>query len=702
MTALRHRRVGAAPLVALFGLLVLARPADSQSCAPLRTGLVLSGGGARGFAHVGVFKILDSLHIRPDFIVGSSIGAIAGALYASGYSGNEIDSITRALPLQRVIRTYSPTAPRIMEFPAPLAVWESDGRGLMLQTGSVREAEVNALMSAMMLRGNLLARGDFDRLPIPLRVVSTRLSTRETVVLRGGDLAQALRASFAIPLIFAPSVIGDDVLVDGGVSDNIPVAAARAMGAQRLIISTLPNAVAADNLQGDPIKVALQLADFLFRNDTTTFRPQDVIIRNRTSEFGSLDFSQATLDSLVRGGMHVAREAFAKSDCIRTVRDASPAPDVRASAVPRVMTELRINTTRRMEAQTLRLALGLSPARPFREDSLRVRLLRLGESDDYRALWLEPSGRDSSVSFSIAPVYSAKQVVAVGLAYDNDLGGRMWGGIAWRDLLNAAVEASSAVDFGKFRQEWRAGMRRQIPAFANVVPLIANVRAVSEDILLYSDNSERDVIGTRELSIAMGVSRRLRGGFRVDVAPTARWWRVAQETAVNAVGLHVLLADGAHAADTRTIVEGEANTRFLRLHAESNMVWRLGAFRIVPKARVSWSRRAPLQEQFFLGGYDGFGGLRTTELRAEQEAMVGLSLARIIVGPIRALGEISAGSMGSGAGFLRPHAGTAYGQLIRGGRIGGEVRAGAFNVLIQRGFNSEGGDLWFVRIGQWF
>ncbi len=239
-------------LRALLAVTLLAAPtaARAQACTPQVTGLVLSGGGAKGFAHIGVFKVLDSLGIVPDMIVGSSIGAIMGALYASGYSGAEIDSIARALPISDVIRAYSPRAPGVIGQLPALAVWERNGSGWALQTGTVREAEVNALMSALMLRGNLLARGDFDRLPIPLRVIATRLSTRSPVVLGDGDLAQALRASFAIPLLFRPGRVGDLVLMDGGVSDNIPVGTARAMGAQRVIVSTLPTAAVDDSLLG--------------------------------------------------------------------------------------------------------------------------------------------------------------------------------------------------------------------------------------------------------------------------------------------------------------------------------------------------------------------------------------------------------------------------------------------------------------------
>ncbi len=188
--------------------------------------------------------------------------------------------------------------------------------------------------------------------------------------------------------------------------------------------------------------------------------------------------------------------------------------------------------------------------------------MRLGESDDYRALRLTPSGRDSSVTFTVTPVYGAQQVVAVGLAYDNDLGGRLWGGMAWRDQFGAAIEASTSVDIGKYRQEWRAGLRRRIPALERAVPLIANFRAVSEDVRTFTDSAGLNATRTRELSIAFGVSRRMPLGFTLDLAPTARWWRSASTPDVGAVGLNVLLANGVRPADGRTSAEGEVNTHF--------------------------------------------------------------------------------------------------------------------------------------------
>src|SRR4029079_4808211 len=119
--------------------LILARPLSlsGQTCPPPRTALVLSGGGAKGLAHIGVLRVLDSLGIRPDLIVGTSIGAVVGALYASGYSGRELDSLARVVPLATLFRSYQPLAPRSLGPLQPLVVWEQGARGFAVQSASV-------------------------------------------------------------------------------------------------------------------------------------------------------------------------------------------------------------------------------------------------------------------------------------------------------------------------------------------------------------------------------------------------------------------------------------------------------------------------------------------------------------------------------------------------------------------------------------
>jgi len=215
------RRSGLALAMAAITCLGAAPPLSAQQCHAPRTALVLSGGGAKGIAHIGVLRVLDSLGIRPDLVVGTSMGAVVGALYASGYSGRELDSLARVAPLAALFRTYHPLAPKSLGALPPLVLWEQGDRGFALQSASVVEAETNALVNAAMLRGNLLARGDFDSLPIPFRAVATDLTRRDPVVMKTGDLAQAVRASAAVPLLFAPERRDGRFLTDGGLSANV-------------------------------------------------------------------------------------------------------------------------------------------------------------------------------------------------------------------------------------------------------------------------------------------------------------------------------------------------------------------------------------------------------------------------------------------------------------------------------------------------
>src|SRR6476659_1770437 len=124
-------------LIFLCALCVLAGPARAQSCPSRPTALVLSGGGAKGLAHIGVLRVLDSLGVRPALVVGSSMGAVIGGMYASGYTGREIDSLARALPLASLFRTYAPRVPRSLGPLQPLIVWEQGSGGFALQTAAV-------------------------------------------------------------------------------------------------------------------------------------------------------------------------------------------------------------------------------------------------------------------------------------------------------------------------------------------------------------------------------------------------------------------------------------------------------------------------------------------------------------------------------------------------------------------------------------
>src|SRR5215217_7471303 len=426
----------------------------AQACPAPRTALVLSGGGAKGLAHIGVLRVLDSLGIRPDLIVGTSMGAVVGALYAGGYSGRELDSLARVAPLAALFRTYQPLAPRALGVLQPLVLWEQGDRGFALQSASVVEAEANALVNGALLRGNLLARGNFDSLPIPFRAIATDLGNRSVVVLSSGDLARAVRASFAIPLIFTPESVDGRILTDGGLAANIPITVARDVGAQRVIVSDATERLADSLDLYSPIVLADRLLGFLFQQTQDTLRRGDVLVRPAVEGFTSLNFSPDNVDALIHRGSVAAETTLVRNLCLPR------GPAETARPLPRLITSYSIETRNHSERLSLERLLGLAI-----DDSLDVSLLKgrvrhLAQVDAYQAVWLSPRGSGDSVSFHISARRSPRRLAGLGLAYDSELGGQMWLGAADRRTFNLALEGSTTLFLGEFRKGWSLGLRR--------------------------------------------------------------------------------------------------------------------------------------------------------------------------------------------------------------------------------------------------
>src|SRR6476661_5578385 len=459
----------------------------AQQCHAPRTALVLSGGGAKGIAHIGVLRVLDSLGIRPDLVVGTSMGAVVGALYASGYTGRELDSLARVTPLAALFRTYQPQAPRSLGTLQPLVVWEQGARGFALQSASVVEAEANALLNAAMLRGNLLARGDFDSLPIPFRAVATDLSNRQTVVLRGGDLAQAVRASAAVPLLFAPERRAGRFLADGGLSANIPVAVARAEGAGRVIVVDATEHPRDSVEIYTPLLVADRLVQFLFQQSADSLGPGDLFIRPDVNGFASLNFSRGSIDRLLDRGLRAANAVVRPAGC-------SPASNRPSPALPTRLVGVGFGDANPSERLALGRLLGFDPGKP--RDTLdyglllrRVRTLA-NASEAYESVWLWPSGAGDSVRLDLTPRRAARRVAGLGLAYNNELGGRMWAGLVDRRFLGRALEGSGAFLLGELRRELLVGLRRNYQVGRQLFRPTVEIRLANEDVRRFDGNGD--------------------------------------------------------------------------------------------------------------------------------------------------------------------------------------------------------------------
>ena len=246
----------------------------------IKIGLALSGGGAKGLAHVGVLRVLEENNIKIDYITGTSMGAVVGALYSIGYTPDEIEKLllntdwnsyingeleNKKVPLEQKVsnKQYAATIRYDKEFnlSLPKGIGNTEIIYLRLKKIFAGAEEIN----------------DFDKLPIPLRVVATDLNSGKAVALKKGDLARAVTASIAIPTILEPVEIDGNLYVDGLVSRNLPVEDALAMGSDIVIASDVGNEVK-DNKDYNILSVLNQLVTIQSASSTQEQRNMATIL----------------------------------------------------------------------------------------------------------------------------------------------------------------------------------------------------------------------------------------------------------------------------------------------------------------------------------------------------------------------------------------------------------------------------------------
>lgn len=673
-------------LVCLFAV----SPANAQTCPAARTALVLSGGGAKGLAHIGVLRVLDSLGIRPDLVVGSSMGAIIGGMYASGYTGQEIDSLARALPMADLFRTYQPRAPRSLGLIQPLVVWEQGARRFTIQSAAVEEAEVNALVNGAMLRGNLLARGNFDSLPIPFRAVAADLADRRPVVLARGDLARAVRASFAIPLVFAPESLDGRILADGGLAANIPVAVARAEGAARVIVSDATERPSDSVDLFSPIGLADRLLGFLFDQGTDSLGPEDILVRPAVEGFPSLNFSAANVDRLIRHGSGAADTILPRARCLPR------GPRAGRAVLPRRLAGLTIEGSNASEGLALRRLLGLGLGDSLDADLLHSRVRQLAHSEAYQAVWLMPRGAGDSVAFDVSLQRAPRRVAGLGLAYDNELGGRMWVGAVERRVFDLALEGSTALFLGEFRKELYLGLRRNYQLGRQLMTPAFTIRLATEWVRRFeADGDEIGTAFTREALGFLGVERLFDAGWRVALGLSAHaWHEPGRNRSTLGIGAQGIKAgrSGEQVLGVDLIWTG----LYHRAAFDGEASIRTGALRFEPRLRLGWGERLPLQASFPLGGEDGFPGLHIGERRGDREVVISTLFTYALKGPFVGRIELAAGRSAFGGGVL------ASDGWLAGARVGLGAETPVGPVRFEYGLTHGGRDAVFVRLGRWF
>ena len=304
-------------LVVLMPALLLTgvptqRMTAAESTAPVlaqpRIALVLSGGGARGIAHVGIIRRLEELQIPIDLVVGTSMGAVIGGMYAAGYSAEDMEKTIREADWYR---TFTDNPPRDelwfrrrqddQRFQVDLELGWQDGT-LALPPGFINGLNTESFLEQVLLP--VLPVHDFDALPIRFRCLATDAKNGAAVVFKDGSLATALRASMSIPGVFALVEHQGRILIDGGVVDNFPVRTALAMGAEIIIAVDLPDEDGTDIGKQSAAGIFNQMLRIMSqasrRASLAALRPQDVLITPQVGAIGIMDFNRFA-DAIAEG-----------------------------------------------------------------------------------------------------------------------------------------------------------------------------------------------------------------------------------------------------------------------------------------------------------------------------------------------------------------------------------------------------------------
>lgn len=292
-----------AGVIALFPGPLDATPADAPEITRERpsVGLVLSGGGARGAAHIGVLHVLEDLRVPIDYIAGTSMGSIIGGLYAAGMTPDEIENTLNGMDWETIFDDRPSRESRSFRRKSDDDLYLvkskpgfNEGR-IELPLGAIQGQKFDLALRALTLPVSEIQ--DFDDLHIPFRAVATDIANGEEVVLGSGDLAQAMRASMAVPGAFAPARIEGRLLVDGGIANNLPVSVVRDLGADIVIAVDISTPFLPTEEIRSILGIAEQLTSILTRKNAeqqlATLTDDDVLLIPQLGDIGTGDFQRA-------------------------------------------------------------------------------------------------------------------------------------------------------------------------------------------------------------------------------------------------------------------------------------------------------------------------------------------------------------------------------------------------------------------------
>ena len=401
-----------------------------------RVGLVLGGGGARGIAHISVLRKLEAMRVPVDCVAGTSMGALVGALYASGMPVDEIEKTVLEMDwtqmfddsLARSERSYRRKTDDTLVIAAPgVGV---GAKGVKIAAGLLAGERILLLLERLIEPVSTIE--DFDRLPIPFRAVAADINTGMPLVMQDGDLAMAMRASMSIPGVFAPVELNGQVLVDGGVVRNLPVDVVREMGADVVIAVDVGTPLATITAQSSALAITGQVTGLLTVGNTraqiATLTARDLLITPPLGDVvATADFDKGE-EALAIGKQ--AAEGAADRLAVLSLADQDYVQHQMArvgrQSTPPLVQFVRLDNRSRYRDDLLLARIDLRLDQPLDADSLDASLYRIhgyGTLSQSTYEVVEEDGK-TGVVLHVVEKSQGPNYLEAGLSMSGDLQGR--------------------------------------------------------------------------------------------------------------------------------------------------------------------------------------------------------------------------------------------------------------------------------------
>jgi len=649
----------------------LCGPAIAQETTPLTTtrpsiALVLAGGGAKGAAHIGVLRVLDELHVPVDCVVGTSMGALVGATYATGMPPEEIERQVLAIDWERTVggqgrRDRMPIKRKLatLSYTLPLEVGLSRS-GVRMPGGLIVTQEIEQFIRTLVAPFRYTE--DFDDLPIPFRAIATDMVAGEVVVLDKGDLSEAMRASMALPGVFAPVSLEGKVLSDGGIMRNLPVDFGRELCGDVVIAVWMSSPPADANGLTSALSLVGRSIDVMIganeRLQLESLTPRDVGIDVPMGDIGTSDFTRipeaVELGRRAAEGMRDQLQRYSVSEPEYLAWRQSLG---RAQAPETQLAEVRISGTKRVNPQYVRAQLenavpgAILTSEAIAEDTERVYALGDFEGVDYsltgpagfRVLEIEPKEKGWGPNFFRFDLgmaaYEGGDMFAI-LRLDHD---RTWmnsRGGSWHNSLQLGRQSVLESDF---YQPFDVRQRFFVQPILSSEEDLEDLYLERERIARYE---LRERYGQVDFGVNFGTTTQLRLGMRNG------WHEASLDTGVPALPQLERTEDTSYQFrlffDTRNSVALPTHGAFLTsryvdsddalggefdyslieaFYAQAFSVRNGNSLNIMVGGADTLSGELPVTQLFTLGGIRTFPGLRPGEFRGSSYWSVGARYA---------------------------------------------------------------------------